>query len=166
MHVPENQGAGKGTALIRVATIFILFDGMAVTDPASAMSGEHGRAAGAMVSMVTTDDWNGENTTSVAADRRKEDLVVQAAEAAADARAAARGPDRTVHKGGPVDAVNGDWHVAEACPLAGARIVVVMVGEHARRPLAAPDVEATARHDAVHAAASAQHGAAVVQLPD
>src|SRR5688500_10923054 len=91
MHVPENQGAGKGTALIRVATIFILFDGMAVTDPASAMSGEHGRAAGAMVSVVTTDDWNGENTTSVAAHRRKEDLVVQAPGASHDpVHAAAR----------------------------------------------------------------------------
>lgn len=40
------------SALIRVATIFILFDGIAVTDPASAMSGEHGRAAGAMVDVV------------------------------------------------------------------------------------------------------------------
>ena len=33
-----------------------------------------------------------------------------------------------------------------------------MVGEHAGRPLAAPDMEATARHDPVHAAARAQHG--------
>src|SRR5919112_2503691 len=33
-----------------------------------------------------------------------------------------------------------------------------MVGEHAARPLAAPDVEATSGHDPVHAAAGAQHG--------
>ena len=36
---------------------------------------------------------------SIAAHCRKEDLVVQAAEAAADAGAAAGGPDHTVHKG-------------------------------------------------------------------
>src|SRR5687768_13395436 len=171
MQSRKNQETRMRSALIRVATIFILFDGMAMTDPASAMSGEHGRAAGAMVDVGT----NLENTyvrvvendvrsialcseSSVAAHCRKEDLVVQAAEAAADAGATARGPDRTVHKGGPVDAVNGDWHVAEAYPLVRPTIVVIMVGEHARRPLAAPDVEATPGHDAVHAAARAQHG--------
>jgi hypothetical protein len=47
------------SALIRVATIFILFDGIAVTDPASAMSGEHGQAAGAMVDVVTKSGTNG-----------------------------------------------------------------------------------------------------------
>src|SRR5688500_3194669 len=36
-------------------------------------------------------------------------------------------------------------------------IIVVMIGEHAGRPLAAPDVEATTGHDPVHAAAGAQH---------
>src|SRR5262245_10478187 len=68
---------------------------------------------------------------SVATHCRKEDLVVQAAEAAANTGAAAGGPDHTVYKGGPVDTVNGKWHVAEAYPLVGPRIVVVMVGEHA-----------------------------------
>src|SRR5688572_27256116 len=95
---------------------------------------------------------------SVAADCGKEDLVVQAAVAAANIGAAAGGPDHTVYKRGPVDAVNGDWHVAEVNPLVAPRIVVVMVREHAGRPLAAPDVEATPGHDAVHAAAGAQHG--------
>src|SRR5687768_2501166 len=98
---------------------------------------------------------------SVAADCGKEDLVVQAAVAAANIGAAAGGPDHTVDKGGPVDAVNGEWHVAEVNPLVASRIVVVMVGEHAGRPLAAPDVEATPGHDAVHAAAGAQHGGRV-----
>src|SRR5688572_16454907 len=98
------------------------------------------------------------NTGSVAAHCRKEDLVVQAAVAAANIGAAAGGPDQTVYKRGPVDAVNGKWHFAEVNPLGASRIVVVMVGEHAGGPLAAPDVEATPGHDAVHAAAGAQHG--------
>ena len=55
-----------------------------------------------------------------------------------------------------VDTTGG--HVAQPRPLVGPRIVVVMVGKHAGRPLAAPDVEATPRHDPVHAAAGAQHG--------
>src|SRR5687767_10281645 len=36
-------------------------------------------------------------------------------------------------------------------------IIVVMIGEHAGRPLAAPDVEATTGHDPIHATAGAQH---------
>src|SRR5688572_18861445 len=99
-----------------------------------------------------------QRTRLVAAHCRKEDLVIQAAEAAANTGAAAGGPDQAVYKRRPVDAVNGNWHVAEAYPLVRPRIEVVMIGEHAGRPLATPDVEATAGHDPVHAAAGPQHG--------
>src|SRR5688572_20325909 len=53
--------------------------------------------------------------------------------------------------------MNGDRHVPEACPLVGPRIVVVMVGKHAGRLLAAPDVEATQGRHPIDAAAAAQH---------
>src|SRR5687767_15332313 len=99
-----------------------------------------------------------QRTGSVAAHCRKEDLVVQAAVAAANIGPAAGGPDHTVDESGPVDAVHGEWHVAEVNPLVGPGIVVIMVGEHAGRSLTAPNVKATSRHDAVHAAAGTQHG--------
>src|SRR5688572_28765597 len=56
---------------------------------------------------------------SIAADCRREDLVVRAAVAAANTGAAAGGPDQTLHKGGPIDAVNRHGHVAEPYPLVG-----------------------------------------------
>src|SRR5688572_18993244 len=93
------------------------------------------------------------SSTSFAADFRPVDLVVRAPVDAADTGAAAGDPDQLVDEGGAVDAMHGDRHVGEAGPRVGPRIVVVVVGEHAARSLAAPDMEASAGHHAVHAAA-------------
>src|SRR5688500_5257056 len=76
----------------------------------------------------------------------------------ADTGPATDDPDPAVQEGRAVDAVKGDGHVAEACPVIGPGIVVLMVGGHAGHILSTPDVEAPSSHDPVHAAAAADHG--------
>src|SRR5688500_11456517 len=54
--------------------------------------------------------------------------------------------------------MNRDEHVAEALPVVGPRIVILVLGGHAGRCPTAPDVEAAQGHDTIDPAATAQHG--------